>query len=114
MISGGNRSLGTLDGMIERVEWSPRGFAAELAAADVGLAPLRDDEFARGKYAYKSIQYGAAALPIVGSPVGTNRHVINDNARARVRARLLPCPIEALLSAHEDLYDRLLNRGRQR
>jgi hypothetical protein len=46
LISGCNRSLGTLDGTIEWVEWSPRGFAAELAAADIGLAPLRDDEFA--------------------------------------------------------------------
>jgi hypothetical protein len=77
LISAGNRSLGALDVMIERIEWSPRGFAAELAAADVGLAPLQDDEFARGKCAYKSLQYGAAALPIVGSPVGTNRHVID-------------------------------------
>jgi hypothetical protein len=76
LISSGDRSLGALDVMIERVEWSPDGFAEELAAADVGLAPLCDDEFARGKCAYKSIQYGAAALPIVGSPVGTNRQVL--------------------------------------
>ncbi len=46
LISGGKSSLGTIDGMIERAVWSPRGFAAELAAADVGLAPLRDDGFA--------------------------------------------------------------------
>jgi hypothetical protein len=62
--------------------------------------------------AYKSIRYGAAASPIVGSPVGTNGRV-DDDARARVRARPLPCSIEVLLSAREDLYDRLLTRGRQ-
>jgi hypothetical protein len=38
---------------------------------------------------------------------------IDDDARARVRPRLLPYSIEALLSAHEDLYDQLLTRGGQ-
>ena len=33
--------LSILCRMIERVEWFPRGFAAEFATADVGLAPLR-------------------------------------------------------------------------
>jgi hypothetical protein len=99
--------------MTERVKCSPRGFAAELAAAYVGFAPMRGDELARGKCAYKSIQYEAAALPIVGSPAGTKRHVIDEDARDRVRARLLSCSIRALLWAHEDMYDQLLTRGRQ-
>jgi hypothetical protein len=99
LISAGDRSLGALDLMIERVEWTPDGFAAELAAADIGLAPLHDDEFARGKCAYKSVQYGAAALPIVGSPVGTNRHVID------ALGGLTPTSVSEWTSALEAVLD---------
>jgi glycosyltransferase involved in cell wall biosynthesis len=62
-----------LEGMMDRVVWTPTGYAAQLASADIGVAPLNDDPIARGKCAYKLLQYAAAGLPIVGSPVGANR-----------------------------------------
>jgi hypothetical protein len=43
----------------------------------VGLAPLTDDAWTRGKGAYRSIQYAAAGLPAVASPVGANCEVIS-------------------------------------
>lgn len=61
-----------LEGLMDRVPWSPTTFASELAAADLALAPLHDDPFARGKCAYKLLQYAATGLPMVGSPVGAN------------------------------------------
>src|SRR6478735_8431607 len=61
-----------LDGLVTRVPWRASEVAARLAAADVAIAPLRDDEYARGKCAYKVLQYAAAGLPIVASPVGAN------------------------------------------
>lgn len=76
VISGGERSLGPLDAIVERVQWSEQGFAHNLSGADLGIMPLADDPFARGKCAYKLLQYGAAALPVLGSPVGTNRPVL--------------------------------------
>lgn len=62
-----------LEGLMDRVRWSPDTFPGELSSADVGLAPLRDDPFARGKCAYKLLQYAATGLPMVGSPVGANQ-----------------------------------------
>jgi len=38
--------------------------------------PLEDTPFARGKCAYKLLQYAAAGLPAVGSPVGANRQAL--------------------------------------
>ena len=76
VISAGSARLGRLDAMIDRVEWSPEAMTAHLAAADVGIMPLEDSEWARGKCAYKLLQYGAAALPMIGSPVGANREVL--------------------------------------
>lgn len=56
--------------------WSEAVEADALAACDVGLAPLPDDPWTRGKGAYRSIQYAAAGLPTVASPVGANRDVV--------------------------------------
>ena len=72
VISAGGQSLGDLDEMIDRVDWSAESFGSELARADVGIMPLPDSDFARGKCAYKLLQYGAAGLPSVASPVGAN------------------------------------------
>ena len=60
------------------VPWSEAVEAEALAACDVGLAPLPDDPWTRGKGAYRSIQYAAAGLPTVASPVGANRDVVVD------------------------------------
>ena len=58
------------------VRWSEHTEGGELAACDVGLAPIPDDAWTRGKGAYRSIQYAAAGLPTVASPVGANREVV--------------------------------------
>ena len=58
------------------VRWSEEGEGRALAACDVGLAPLPDDAWTRGKGAYRCIQYAAAGLPTVAAPVGANREVV--------------------------------------
>jgi glycosyltransferase involved in cell wall biosynthesis len=63
---------------IERVAWSSATEAAALATAHIGVMPLTDDEWARGKCAFKLLQYMAAALPCVASPVGANTEAVID------------------------------------
>ncbi|QYH34846.1 hypothetical protein [Salinibacterium sp. M195] len=76
VISAGDASLGALDIMIDRKDWSPHGFGDDIRQADFGVMPLVDNEWARGKCAYKLLQYGAAGLPMIGSPVGANAEVL--------------------------------------
>ncbi|MGY1698674.1 glycosyltransferase [Geodermatophilus sp. SYSU D00766] len=73
VVSSGFGDLGELSTVVDRVDWSPAVTKIELANADVGVAPLINNPFERGKCAYKLLQYGAAGLPIVGSPVGANQ-----------------------------------------
>jgi len=63
---------------IERVAWSSQTEAASLATAHIGIMPLTDDEWARGKCAFKLLQYMAASLPCVASPVGANTEAVID------------------------------------
>jgi glycosyltransferase involved in cell wall biosynthesis len=76
VISGPTSRLGALEAIVDRVAWSLNSFGSELADADLGIMPLPDTEYARGKCSYKLLQYAAAGLPVVGSPVGTNGPVL--------------------------------------
>jgi glycosyltransferase involved in cell wall biosynthesis len=63
---------------LERIPWNSATEAESLASADIGIMPLTDDEWTRGKCAFKLLQYMAAGLPCVASPVGANTEAVID------------------------------------
>ncbi|OHB73088.1 MAG: hypothetical protein A2Z25_03245 [Planctomycetes bacterium RBG_16_55_9] len=63
---------------VEKRLWSEQTRAIDLATSDIGLAPLPDNRFTRGKCSYKVLEYSAAGLPVVASPVGTNVEHLKD------------------------------------
>jgi glycosyltransferase involved in cell wall biosynthesis len=67
------------DVRIEPVVWSPASEVAALASSHIGIMPLTDDEWSRGKCAFKLLQYMAASLPCVASPVGANTEAVLEN-----------------------------------
>jgi len=56
--------------------WSEETEVLEIHKFDVGIMPLSDEPFARGKCGYKLIQYMACGLPVVASPVGAGRQIV--------------------------------------
>ena len=66
------------DVRVEQVPWSAAIEVGALTSAHVGVMPLTDDAWARGKCAFKLLQYMAAALPCVCSPVGANMEAVLD------------------------------------
>jgi len=60
----------------EVVGWSEDSEAAAIARMDIGIMPLRDGPWERGKCGYKIIQYMACGLPVVASTVGANLDIV--------------------------------------
>jgi glycosyltransferase involved in cell wall biosynthesis len=60
----------------ESFPWTEESEIARIAAFDVGIMPLNDTPWERGKCAYKLIQVMAAGKPVIASPVGANRQVV--------------------------------------
>jgi hypothetical protein len=58
------------------MEWNLQDELSFFAHFDIGVMPLEDSPFARGKCAFKLIQYMAAGLPVVASPVGPNCELV--------------------------------------
>lgn len=97
------------------VPWSEDTEVASLQALDVGIMPLRDEPFERGKCGYKLIQYMACRLPVVASPVGVNCQIVEHG----VNGFLAETPAqwaEALqtLLADPALRQRMGQAGRQK
>ncbi|MBJ7533244.1 glycosyltransferase family 4 protein [Rhodomicrobium vannielii ATCC 17100] len=62
--------------LLDLVEWSEAAEVPFLQAVDIGIMPLSDTPWARGKCGYKLIQYMACGLPVVASPVGVNAEIV--------------------------------------
>jgi glycosyltransferase involved in cell wall biosynthesis len=61
---------------VEKVAWSEEGEAAAVAGMDIGLAPMPDDEWTRGKCGTRILQYHAAGVPVVADDVGAHRDLV--------------------------------------
>jgi len=71
---------------VEYVPWRAANEVTDIQGMDIGIMPLRDSAWARGKCSFKMLQYMACGLPVVVSPVGMNVEV----------ARLGNCALEAI------------------
>ena len=61
---------------IEYVPWTPDSEIAALQRMTIGIMPLEDTLWVRGKCAFKMLCYMAAGVPVVVSPVGMNAEVL--------------------------------------
>ncbi len=63
---------------VKAVPWRLESEIEDIASLDIGIMPLPDDEYSRGKCGFKLLQYMALGIPAVASPVGVNSQIIHD------------------------------------
>ena len=79
LVTIGAPALKGLGVALEQHPWSADTEAALLATIHVGVMPLPDTPWERGKCGYKLIQYMACGRPVVASPVGINSEIVDDS-----------------------------------
>ena len=58
--------------------WNPKTEIEDLHQIDIGIMPLPDDEWSKGKCGFKALQFMALEIPTVASPVGVNPSIIEQ------------------------------------
>jgi glycosyltransferase involved in cell wall biosynthesis len=81
----------------EYLRWRPETEAEDLSRIDIGVMPLPDGPYERGKCAFKLLQYMALARPGLASPVGANLEVVTDG-------------LDGFLPADDEAWDAQLTR----
>lgn len=99
---------------VESKDWDARSEIEDLKSFDIGIMPLSDDAWSRGKCGMKALLYMAVGVPTVVSPVGVNSEIIEDGKNGFIAAndqewveKLL------LLVCDEDLRWRFAKEGRR-
>ncbi len=97
------------------VQWSKENEIQDLMQFDIGLMPLTDDIWAKGKCGFKALQYMALGIPALASPVGVNSIIIDDGTNGFLCNSLVQWEesIQKLLEDPE-LRNRMGTSGREK
>lgn len=69
---------------VENQAWSAEREISDLQGFDIGIMPLTDDIYSRGKCGFKLLQYMSVGLATVCSPIGVNRHIVQHGTNGFV------------------------------
>ena len=64
---------------VENIPWSEDSEAKTIIDFDVGIMPLLDSPWEKGKCGYKLIQYMASGVPVIASDIGVNKSIVEDS-----------------------------------
>jgi glycosyltransferase involved in cell wall biosynthesis len=98
---------------LEFKSWSLATEISDLAQFDIGIMPLPDDDWSKGKCGFKALQYMAMQIPTVASPVGVNSSIVSHGVNGFLASSYSEWEIcLSLLIQDESLRKRLGESGR--
>jgi glycosyltransferase involved in cell wall biosynthesis len=99
---------------VEHEPWSEETEAAALSRGDIGIAPTPSDQWTLGKCGFKILQYMAAGLPVIASPVGANAQIVQDGVTGLLPTDPAQWPAAiAKLAGDVELRARMGQAGRE-
>jgi glycosyltransferase involved in cell wall biosynthesis len=115
LVTIGSSSIGLDDVPTEVRSWSEETEVEEMLNFDVGVMPLIDSLWERGKCGHKIIQYMACSRPVVASPVGVNRDIV-EHGKNGFLASTTDDWVRALITLRENrtLREQMGKAGRQK
>lgn len=100
---------------VEKIRWTAENEIADLQGMDIGIMPLDDNAWTRGKCSFKLLQYMAVGVPVVCNPVGMNKDVVRDGINGFWAANKEQWVQQlSILIEDEALRERMGNLGRKR
>jgi glycosyltransferase involved in cell wall biosynthesis len=92
---------------LEQRAWSLASERDDLASFDIGIMPLPNTDWARGKCGYKLLQYFSAGIPVIASPVGVNVNMVgSERGLLANEAEAWRAALERLLADAEERRER--------
>jgi glycosyltransferase involved in cell wall biosynthesis/SAM-dependent methyltransferase/uncharacterized protein YbaR (Trm112 family) len=64
---------------VEAIDWKSSTEVEDLSYVDIGVMPLPNDSWSKGKCGAKALQFMGLGIPTICSPVGVNTDIIQDN-----------------------------------
>lgn len=99
---------------IEGKAWKKEEEVSEISSFDIGIMPLPDDEWTKGKCGLKGLQYMALEVPTIMSAVGVNTAIISDGKNGFLAKDFEEWYLKlCLLIENKELRDRMGKAGRK-
>jgi glycosyltransferase involved in cell wall biosynthesis len=85
-VSGAGEPMAVPGLAIENPAWSLDREVELFNTCDVGVYPLADDEWSKGKCGFKAIEFMACGVPVVAAAVGVNKEIVQDGVNGFLAA----------------------------
>lgn len=96
-VSGTGEPVAMPGVVVDNRAWALADEIELFRTCDIGVYPLADDEWSRGKCGFKAIEFMACGVPVVAAAVGVNREIIEDG-------------VNGFLATTDDEWERKLGR----